>query len=67
MQRRNALEGRNVMIPTRYIHEQFVLERVQERQREAQHEQKLAGLQKPYGIVRYFFYHIICSSLLTVF
>src|SRR2546430_9181859 len=42
------------MIPTRYIHEQFVLERVQERQREAKHEQMLAGLQKPYhGIVRY--------------
>jgi hypothetical protein len=46
MQRRNALEGRNAMIPSMYIREQFMFEHVRERQREAEQEQMLAGLRK---------------------
>ena len=53
MQRRNALEGRKAMIPSRYIRKQFMIEHVRERQREAEQERMLAGLRKPYdGIVR---------------
>ena len=41
------------MIPSRYIHKQFMIEHVRERQREAEQERMLAGLRKPYdGIVR---------------
>jgi hypothetical protein len=53
MQRRNALEGRKAMISSMYIHKQFMIEHVRERQREAEQERMLAGLRKPYrGIVR---------------
>jgi hypothetical protein len=42
------------MIPHLHMLEQLVLERVRERQREAQHEQMLADLWKPsHGMVRY--------------
>ena len=41
------------MIPSMYIHKQFMIEHVRERQREAEQERMLAGLRKPYrGIVR---------------
>src|SRR6266699_6584832 len=54
MQRRNALEGRNAMIPSMDIHKQFMFEHVRELQREAEQERMLAGQRKPYrGIVRY--------------
>jgi len=54
MQRRNALEGRKAMIPSMYSSEQFMIEHVRERQREAEQERMLADLRKPYrGIVRY--------------
>jgi hypothetical protein len=44
------------MIPSMYIGEQFMLERVRKRQGEAEHERMLAVLRKPYhGIVRYLF------------
>ena len=42
------------MIPSMYSSEQFMIEHVRERQREAEQERMLADLRKPYrGIVRY--------------
>src|SRR6266700_1475378 len=64
MQRRNALEGRNAMIPSMDIHKQFMFEHVRELQREAEQERMLAGQRKPYrGIVRYL---IACLSTFFV-
>jgi hypothetical protein len=54
MQRRNALERRNAMIPSMDIRKQFMFEHVRELQREAEQERMLAGQRKPYhSRVRY--------------
>src|SRR5256886_8354602 len=64
MQRRNALEGKNTMIPSMDIHKQFMFEHVRELQREAEQERMLAGQRKPYhSIVRYL---IACLSTFFV-
>ena len=54
MQRRNALERRNVMILSIDMRKQFMFEHVQKLQREAEQERMMADLRKPYhGIVQY--------------
>jgi hypothetical protein len=54
MQRRNALERRNAMIPSMDIRKQFMFEHVRELHREAEQERMLAGQRKTYhSIVGY--------------
>jgi hypothetical protein len=64
MQRRNALERRNAMIPSMDIRKQFMFEHVRELQREAEQERMLTGQRKPYhSILRYL---IGCLSAFSV-